>query len=81
MGKKNGLKKIITKTLTNKKLWTFEWPNLDIIFLSPYLGHFLLDWLFSPFNMYVKELCRWVAFHMDFISWLITTYGALKIDF
>jgi len=29
--KKNGLKKKIKKCLTNKKLWTFEWPNLDII--------------------------------------------------
>jgi len=26
-----------------------------------------------PLNMYVKELSRWATFHMDFISWLITT--------
>jgi len=50
----------------------FEWPNLDLIFLSHYLSHFLLHWYFFPLNMYVKELFKWVAFHMDFISWLIT---------
>jgi hypothetical protein len=29
---------------------------------------FFIGLIFSPPNMYVKELSRWVAFHMDFIS-------------
>jgi hypothetical protein len=24
---------------------------------------------------------KWVTFHMDFINWLITTYGNLNIGF
>jgi hypothetical protein len=37
--------------------------------------------IFFPPNMYVKELSRWVAFHMDFISWLIITQSPFKIGF
>jgi len=29
---------------------------------------FFIGLIFFPTNMYVKELSRWVAFHMDFIS-------------
>jgi hypothetical protein len=73
MGKNNGLKKITTKNLTNKYLWTFEWLDMDLIFKSPNLGHFLLDLYFFPPYTYVKKFFRWVAFYMSFINWLITT--------
>jgi hypothetical protein len=31
--------------------------------------------------MYVKEFSRWVAFHMDFINWLIPIEGPFNIGF
>jgi hypothetical protein len=60
------LKKNTINFLTNKQLWTFEWPNLGHIFKSPNLGHFLLDWyIFSP-NLYNNEFFKGATFYMVF---------------
>jgi hypothetical protein len=50
----------------NKKF--YQQITKDLVFKTPYLGHFLLDWYIFPLNMYVKKLFRWVAFPMNFIN-------------
>jgi hypothetical protein len=48
MGKKNKLKKNYNKNFKQQITMNFEWPNLDLIFLSPYLGYFCYIDFFSP---------------------------------
>ncbi len=59
--------KNVRKTLTKKKLWTFEWLKLNHIFLSPYHNHLWVDFNFYFRNMYIKKLFRKVYFHMGFL--------------
>ncbi len=40
---------IARKKLTKKKLWTFEWPKMNHIFISPY-------------NMYIKNCLECLFF-------------------
>jgi hypothetical protein len=47
-------KKIVRKNLTKKKLWTFEWPKMNNIFISPYHNHVWVDFNFYFLNMYIK---------------------------
>jgi hypothetical protein len=35
--------KIARKIWTNKTLWTFEWPKMSHIFISPYHNHFWVN--------------------------------------
>jgi len=53
--KEHKCKKIVKKTLTQKKLWTFECPKINLIFKSPYHNHF--EWIsnFFSLHMYVKK--------------------------
>ncbi len=39
-------KKLLKKILAKKKLWTFEWPKMNHIFISPYHNHFWVDFNF-----------------------------------
>jgi hypothetical protein len=66
--KKIGTKKNYNKNFNQKELWTFQWLDLSLIFKSPNLGHFLLDWYFFHFNMYNSLYKKKVAFHMDLIN-------------
>ncbi len=34
------------KKLTKKELWTFEWPKMSHIFISPYHNNFWVDFIF-----------------------------------
>jgi hypothetical protein len=60
-------KKIVREKLTKKKLWIFEWPKMSYIFISSYHNHFVVDFRFYFFNMYIKECFRMVYFHMGFL--------------
>jgi len=55
------------KKLTKKKLWTFEWPKMSHIFISPYQNHFWVDFNFYFVNMYIKKLFKMNIFHMAFL--------------
>jgi len=48
------IEKTYNKNFNQQIIMDFWSPNLDLIFISPYLGHFLLNWYFFPPNMYVK---------------------------
>ncbi len=37
------VRKLDRKKLTKKKLWTFEWPKMSHIFISPY--HIIFGWI------------------------------------
>jgi hypothetical protein len=60
-------KEHMCKTIAKKKLWTFEWPKMSHIFISPYHNHFWVDFNFYFLNMYVKELFKIVILHMGFL--------------
>ncbi len=62
--KKHMCKNIARKKKTKNNLWTFEWPKMNHIFISPYHNHFWMDFNFYFFNMYIKEL-----FRMDYFIW------------
>ncbi len=51
-------KKIVKKKLTKETLWTFEWPKMSHIFISPYHNHFWVHFNFYSLNMYIKELFK-----------------------
>jgi hypothetical protein len=38
--RKISAKILLKKKLTQKKLWTFEYPKIDLIFKSPYHNYF-----------------------------------------
>ncbi len=59
--------KIARKKLTKKKLWTFKWPKMSHIFISPCHNHFWVDFYFYFFNMYIKEFFRMAYFHMGLL--------------
>jgi hypothetical protein len=65
--KEHMCKKIARKKLTKKTLWTFEWPKMSHIFISPYHNHFWVDFNFYFLNMYIKKLFRMVILHMKFL--------------
>jgi len=44
--KEHMCKKNSKKQLTQKTLWTFEWPKMNHIFISPYHNHFWVDFNF-----------------------------------
>lgn len=46
MDEKNEYKNCITKTLRKILFWTFEWPNLKIIFKCAYMSLFFLGLIF-----------------------------------
>ncbi len=48
-------KKIARKKLTKNFLWTFEWPKMSHIFISPYPIHFGVDFNLYFLNMYIKK--------------------------
>jgi hypothetical protein len=68
--------RVATWYMMEKQIWTEKHYNKkiyqqiikDLVFKTPYLGHFLLDWYIFPLNMYVKKLFRWVAFPMNFTN-------------
>jgi hypothetical protein len=62
-------KKHMCKKIVKKKLWTFQWPKMSHIFISPYHNHFWVDFNFNFnfLNMYIKELFRMTYFHMGFL--------------
>jgi hypothetical protein len=37
---------ILEKKLIKKELWTFGWPKIGHIFISPYHNHFSMDFKF-----------------------------------
>jgi hypothetical protein len=43
---KTYVEKIARNKLTKKKLWTFEWPKINHIFISLYHNHFFVDFNF-----------------------------------
>jgi hypothetical protein len=45
------MKKIARKKIIKKKLWPFEWPKMNHIFISPYHNHFWVD-----FNYFLKNV-------------------------
>ncbi len=49
--KKNICAKTLLEKKTQKKLWTFEWPKMNHIFISPYHNHFWVD-----FNFFFKHV-------------------------
>jgi hypothetical protein len=65
--KKHMCKKIVRKKLTKKKLWTFEWPKMSHIFISPYHNYFWVDTNFYFFNMYIIKKIKMVYFDMGFL--------------
>jgi hypothetical protein len=60
-------KKIVRKTLTQKKIWIFKCFKIDLIFKNPYHIHLLMDFNFFLFNMHVKKLGSWASIHIIFI--------------
>ncbi len=46
-------KTIARKKLTKQKLWTFEWPKMSHIFISPFHNHFWVD--FFNKHVYLKK--------------------------
>jgi hypothetical protein len=60
-------KKIAKNNLTKKMLWTFEWPKMSHIFISPYHNHFWVDFNFYFLNMYIKRKLVMASFHMNFL--------------
>jgi hypothetical protein len=60
-------KKIVRKNLAKKRLWTFEWPKMSHIFISPNHYHFLADFNFFVFKMYIKKLFTKTILYMNFI--------------
>jgi hypothetical protein len=65
--KEHMCKNIARKKLTKKKLWTFEWPKMSLIFISPYHNHFWVNFNFYFLNMYIKKLFRMAILHMNFL--------------
>ncbi len=63
--------KKMCKMIARKILWTFEWPKMNHIFISPYHNHFWVDFYFYFFNMYIKEFFR-VVFSYGLFSSLTT---------
>jgi hypothetical protein len=61
-------KEHICKNIYRKTLWTFEWPKLSHIFISPYNNHFWVDFNFYVFSMYIKKLFKIAYFHMGFLD-------------
>jgi len=61
------LRNICAKKLLEEKLWTFEWPKMSYIFISPYHNHFWVDFNFYFLKMYIKNLFKMVYFHMGFL--------------
>jgi hypothetical protein len=51
--KENMCKTIARKKLTKQKLWTFEWPKMSHIFISPFHNHFWVD--FFNKHVYLKK--------------------------
>jgi hypothetical protein len=47
------VEKIARNKLTKKKLWTFEWPKINHIFISLYHNHFLWISILFYSNMYI----------------------------
>jgi hypothetical protein len=60
-------KKISRKKLTKKTLWTFEWPKISHILISPYHNHFKVNFIFNFLNMYIEKLFRMFILHMNFL--------------
>ncbi len=48
-------KKIIRKTLTQKKVWTFKCLKMDLIFKSPYQIHLIMDFIFFSLTCMLKS--------------------------
>jgi hypothetical protein len=65
--KEHMCQEIARNNLTKKKLWTFEWPKMNHIFISPYHNQFLVDFNFNFLNMYIKKLYRMVILYMKFL--------------
>jgi hypothetical protein len=64
--KNNICAKTFLEKKPKKKLWTFEWPKMSHIFISPYHNHIWVDFNFYFFNMYIKEFFTMAYFHMVF---------------
>jgi hypothetical protein len=54
--KEHMCKKIVRKNLAKKKLWTFEWPKISHIFISPYHIHFLVEFTSYFLYKYIKKI-------------------------
>jgi len=50
------------KKLTIKMLWTFEWPKMSHIFISPYHNHFWVDFKFFFLTCTLKIFLGWLIF-------------------
>jgi hypothetical protein len=81
-GKKKWIEKNYNKKFNQQMIMDFWMTKFGPLFSEVLiLVIFLLDWLFPPLNMYNEEFLKWVTFHIDFINWLITTYGPLNMVF
>ncbi len=58
-------KKILKKNLIKKELWTFGWPKIGHIFISPYHNHFSMDFKKSK-TRYANEKSKISFFIHDF---------------
>jgi hypothetical protein len=70
--KEHKCKSFVRKTLTNKNLLTFECFEWTFFFKVHIIIIYLIDLIYFSFNMYVKELSRWVFIQIIFNSSLTT---------
>jgi adenylate cyclase len=71
-GKTNMDWKNYNKNFNQQITMDFWMTKFESYFPKFLFWSFFVELIFFPTNMYVKELSRWAAFHMDFINWLIT---------
>jgi hypothetical protein len=74
-GGKKWIEKKYNKNFNQQTIMNFWMTKFGPYFQkSPSWSFYLLDWHPPPLlDMYLKEFSKLVAFHMDFISWLIIT--------
>ncbi len=53
---------ITRKKLTKQKLWTFQWPKMSHIFISPYHKHFKVDFNFYFLTCTLMNCLEWLIF-------------------
>jgi hypothetical protein len=66
--KEHMCKNITRKKLTKKKLWTFKWPKINHIFISPNHNHFWVDFNLFILTSTLKKNFEWLIFIWVFSS-------------
>jgi len=80
-GEKKWIKKNYNKNFNKQITMDFQMTRSEPKFQKFQSWSFFIRLIFFLPNMYSKEFFKWETFYMDFINWLIITYGPLNIGF